>query len=70
MLRFPACCKRIGLFRVQFACFAEIVLRNSHPCKALTAFVIIAQIDNGGKKFLYTIYKKLIIFCAIGKMSS
>lgn len=70
MLRFPACCKRIGLFSVQPACFTEIVLRNSHPCKALTAFVIIARIDNGGKKFLYTIYKKLITFCAIGKMSS
>ena len=33
-LRFPACCKRIGLFRVQPACFAEIVLRNLHPRKA------------------------------------
>ena len=69
-LRFPACCKRIGLFRVQPACFTEIVLRNSHPYKALTALVIIAQINMNGRKLLYTIHKKLNIFCALGKMSS
>lgn len=36
----------------------------------MTASAIISRIYTNGKKFLYTIYKKLNIFCAIGKMSS
>ncbi len=61
-LRFPACCKRIGLFSVQPACLQRSCLEIYIFCKVQTASVIMARINKDGENFLYIIYKNLIYF--------